>query len=101
MDIKDVVKFAINGYKPAEIAKLKDTGITGDEAAALKAAGYTPEDVFKLLEFVETSPAIKEAAPEKLEENVDKLNSEPEVIPEVKKEEPNVNKESALDKMFD
>ena len=34
----------------------------------LAKAGYKPSDVLKLLEYVETSPAVKEAAPISLDE---------------------------------
>ena len=69
MTAKEVIKFALAGYKtPAEIKKLSDAEITAEEVSQLKEAGYSKDDVFKLLELVETSPAIQEAAPKKLED---------------------------------
>lgn len=102
MNIKDIIPFAIFGCKAQEIKKLKEEGVTPDEIKALKEAGYTPNDLFKLLEMVETSPAIQEAAPEKLEENINKSKPDPDPEPEKveEKEETNDN-ESVLDKLFD
>lgn len=72
----------------------------------LAKAGYKPADVFKLLELVETSPALKEAPPEKIEDakQIDEKQEVIEEVPEIKtKEEPKKmpSAEDVLDKLFD
>lgn len=87
MTAKEVIKFALAGYKtPAEIKKLSDAEITADEVSQLKDAGYSKDEVFKLLELVETSPTIQEAAPKKLED-AKQIKENPTVledVPEIK-----------------
>lgn len=68
----------------------------------LAKAGYKPADVFKLLEYVENSPAVKEAAPDIKPEDVPDNTPEPTPEPEVKPEVKEVDTDgSVLDKLFD
>jgi len=71
----------------------------------LAKAGYKPADVFKLLEMVETSPTLQEAAPEKIEEakHIDDTK-DVEEVPEIKTgdDKPAMpSAEETLDKLFD
>lgn len=68
----------------------------------LAKAGYKPADVLKLLEYVENSPAVQEAAPDIKPEDVPDYTPEPTPEPQkpVVKEENNTD-ESVLDKLFD
>ena len=53
------------------------------DIVALAKAGYTPKDVLKLIEMVETSPEVKKAEAEvKDDGNVEIKKEEPEVKPE-------------------
>ena len=72
------------------------------DIVALAKAGYKPADVLKLLEYVETSPKVQEAAPDKTPDDVPNDTPDPEPEPEKveEKEETNDN-ESVLDKLFD
>ena len=69
----------------------------------LAKAGYKPADVFKLLELVETSPALQEASPEKVED-AKQINEKQEVledVPEIKTTEPKADEDKAiLDNLF-
>lgn len=68
----------------------------------LAKAGYKPADVFKLLEYVEHSPAVKEAAPDIKPEDVPDNTPEPTPEPEVKPEVKEVDTDgSVLDKLFE
>lgn len=69
----------------------------------LAKAGYKPADVFKLLELVETSPKVQEAAPEDLPD-AKQIKEEPkalENVPEIntKEQETDEDKE-ILDNLF-
>ena len=106
MTVKDAFKYALAGCTtPSEIKKFADNDITPDEITALKNAGYTKEEMFKLMEMVETSPTLQEAAPEKLEEakHIDDTKDVDEV-PEIKTgdDKPSMpSAEETLDKLFD
>lgn len=65
----------------------------------LAKAGYKPADIFKLLEYVENSPAVKDAAPEDLPAPDDLPAPEelPADEPLIKKEENKVEDKSAED----
>ena len=68
----------------------------------LAKAGYKPADIFKLLEYVENSPAIKEAAPDITPDDVPTATKEPEQVPLVeKKEEPKTVEKTAEDILND
>lgn len=73
----------------------------------LAKAGYSYKQVKELLEYVETSPAVQEAAPDITPEDVPENTPEPEPEPEPSKpqvkpqENKNENGESVLDKLFD
>lgn len=73
------------------------------DIVALAKAGYKPADVLKLLEYVETSPKVQEAAPDKTPDDVPNDTPDPEPEPEKveEKEEETNNDESILDKLFD
>ena len=72
------------------------------DIVALAKAGYKPADVLKLLEYVETSPKVQEAAPDIKPEDVPSDTPDPEPEPEkVKEQEETKNEESVLDKLFD
>lgn len=73
------------------------------DIVALAKAGYKPADVLKLLEYVETSPKVQEAAPDIKPEDVPENTPDPEPEPEKveEKEEETNNNESVLDKLFD
>ena len=73
------------------------------DIVALAKAGYKPADVLKLLEYVETSPKVQEAAPDIKPEDVPNDTPDPEPEPEKveEKEEETNNDESILDKLFD
>lgn len=69
----------------------------------LAKAGYKPADVFKLLELVETSPALQEASPEKVEDakQIDEKQEVLEDVPEIKTTEPKADEDKAiLDNLF-
>ena len=53
----------------------------------LAKAGYKPADIFKLLEYVETSSAVQEAAPIQPDEKLPAPEELPKDEPLVKKEE--------------
>lgn len=75
----------------------------------LAKAGYTPADVFKLLELVETSPKIQDAAPEDLEDAKHIEKEEPQALENVdsidttgsKDEVDEDENEKILDKLFE
>ena len=72
------------------------------DIVALAKAGYKPADVLKLLEYVETSPKVQEAAPDIKPEDVPENTPDPEPEPEkVEEKEETNNDESILDKLFD
>lgn len=68
----------------------------------LAKAGYSYKQVKELLEYVETSPAVQEAAPDLKPEDVpvDTPAAEPEPV-KVEAKEKNDDGESVLDKLFD
>lgn len=53
----------------------------------LAKAGYKPADIFKLLEYVETSTAVQEAAPIQPDEKLPAPEELPKDEPLIKKEE--------------
>lgn len=53
----------------------------------LAKAGYKPADIFKLLEYVETSTAVQEAAPIQPDEKLPTPEELPKDEPLIKKEE--------------
>ena len=53
----------------------------------LARAGYKPADIFKLLEYVETSSAVQEAAPDITPDDLPKPEELPADEPLIKKEE--------------
>ena len=59
-----------------------------EDIITLAKAGYTPKQVKELLEIVETSPKVKEAAPITVEEAEHKLDKEPEVKTKTEEEDP-------------
>lgn len=59
-----------------------------EDIITLAKAGYTPKQVKELLEIVETSPKVQEAAPITVEEAEHKLDKEPEVKTKTKEEDP-------------
>lgn len=63
----------------------------------LARAGYKPADIFKLLEYVETSSAVQEAAPDITPEDLPKPEELPADEPLVKKEEKTDTPQSAED----
>lgn len=73
------------------------------DIVALAKAGYKPADVLKLLEYVETSPKVQEAAPDKTPDDVPNDTPDPEPEPEKveEKEEETNDNESVLDKLFE
>lgn len=72
------------------------------DIVALAKAGYKPADVLKLLEYVETSPKVQEAAPDIKPEDVPENTPDPEPEPEkVEEKEETNNDESILDKLFE
>lgn len=73
------------------------------DIVALAKAGYKPADVLKLLEYVETSPKVQEAAPDIKPEDVPNDTPDPEPEPEKveEKEEETNDNESVLDKLFE
>lgn len=72
---------------------------------SLAQAGYKPSDVYKLLEMVETSPAIKEANSEKVEDakQIDdaEVLEEPQKIVTTTEKEETPSAEDLLDKLFE
>ena len=60
----------------------------------LARAGYKPADIFKLLEYVESSPAVKDAAPDITPDDLPKPEELPADEPLIKKEE-NITKDEA------
>lgn len=52
-----------------------------DDLVSLAKAGWTPKQVKEVLEMIETSPKVKEAAPEQIKEEV-KIDPKPEEKPE-------------------
>lgn len=54
----------------------------------LAKAGYKPADIFKLLEYVETSTAVQEAAPVEPDEKLPIPEELPKDEPLIKQEEP-------------
>ena len=73
------------------------------DIVALAKAGYKPADVLKLLEYVETSPKVQEAAPGTTPDDVPNDTPDPEPEPEKveEKEEETNDNESVLDKLFE
>lgn len=63
----------------------------------LAKAGYKPADIFKLLEYVETSPAVQEAAPDITPDDLPAPKELPADEPLIKKEEQKSEEKSAED----
>lgn len=62
------------------------------DIVALAKAGYTPKDVMKLLEVVETSPEVKEVKAEISDAgDVEIKKEEPKVEPEAPKEQDDID----------
>ncbi len=62
------------------------------DIVALAKAGYTPKDVLKLIEMVETSPEVQKAEAEVKEDGeVEIKKEEPEVKPEVPEEKDDID----------
>ena len=57
-----------------------------DDLVSLAKAGWTPKQVKEVLEMIETSPKVKEAAPEDLKQEV-KIDPQPEKKEEEKENE--------------
>lgn len=57
-----------------------------DDLVTLAKAGWTPKQTKEILEMIETSPKVKEAAPEDLKKEVE-IKPEPETNPEPKPED--------------
>lgn len=102
MNLIEMVKLGVSGFKPSEIKKINESGIATDDIISLAKSGYSAEDVNELITMAsqqagsvqlgdkgQTEPSGPEDPPgndsEKQAEYIEKINAQEMELAKLKK----------------